>query len=179
MPRSAEPACPRYLPDLEFPPYRHLPGQTPHPHTHPQGHRFALAGTDLRLSAANWRTHRAYLAGVDLYNRAFWWEAHEAWEGPWAVSAPGCRRHLQGLVQLAAALIKWHQDHQRGMEKLSRSSQGLLAEVAAEHPHYLGIDLVDLLGRTEAFFTAPPAPGGIAPTPVLLIRLDFDTHLPL
>ncbi len=166
-----DPTCPRYLPDLEFPPYRHLPGQTPHPRTHPLGHRFALPGTSLPLTAENWPTHRAYLAGVDLYNHAFWWEAHEAWEGPWGTSAPGCRHHLQGLVQLAAALIKWHQGNRRGMAKLAHSSRALLEAVAAEHPHHLGLDLPDLLARTDAFFAASPEPGKTVPQPVLLLSL--------
>lgn len=174
QPGLCDPAWPRYLPDLEYPPYRHLPGQTPHPRTHPQGHRFALPGADLPLTAENWPTHRAYLAGVDLYNRAFWWEAHEAWEGPWKVSVPASRRHLQGLVQLAAALIKWRQGKQRGMEKLAHSSRALLEAVAAEHPHYLGMDLPDLLQRADTFFASPPAPGKADPIPVLPIRLEFD-----
>jgi hypothetical protein len=162
----------RYLPDLDFPPYRHLPGQTPHPRTHPQGHRFALPGFDQPLTVENWRIHRAYLAGVDLFNRAYWWEAHEAWEGPWRVSPPSCRRHLQGLVQLAAALIKWHQGKGRGMEKLARRSRALLEGVAQEHPRHLGLDLPDLLRRMDVFFAAPPEPGA-EPLPVLFIRLDF------
>lgn len=173
QPGLCDPAWPRYLPDLALPPYRHLPGQTPHPHTHPQGHRFALTGPDQPLTSENWQTHRAYLAGVDLYNHAFWWEAHEAWEGPWGISAPECRRHLQGLVQLAAALIKWHQGNQRGMAKLARSSRALLAEVVAEHPHHLGLDLSDLLQRADIFFAAPPESGTANPVPVLPIHLDF------
>lgn len=167
-----DPAWPRYLPNLELPPYRHLPGQTPHPHTHPLGHRFALSGADLPLTDENWPTHRAYLAGVDLYNRAFWWEAHEAWEGPWGISAPECRRHLQGLVQLAAALIKWRQGNRRGMEKLARSSRALLEAVAAEHPHHLGMDLLNLAERADAFFAAPPAPENTDPRLLPLLRLD-------
>ncbi|MBM3277207.1 MAG: DUF309 domain-containing protein [Candidatus Handelsmanbacteria bacterium] len=164
---------PRYLPDLEFPPYRHLPGQTPHPRTHPQGHHFALPGPGLPLTGENWRTHRAYLAGVDLFNHAYWWEAHEAWEGPWHVSVPLYRQHLQGLVQLAAALIKWHQNNRRGMEKLAHRSRGLLQEVAQEHPCHLGIDLLDLLRRADTFFTTPPEPGKTEPAPALLIHLEL------
>ncbi len=171
MPSPAAPSYPRYLPDLEFPPYRHLPGQTPHPRTHPQGHRFALPSVDLPLTAESWPTHRAYLAGVDLFNNAYWWEAHEAWESPWKVSAPASRHHLQGLVQLAAALIKWHQGNQRGMDTLARSSRALLAEVAAAHPQHLGMDLIDLLQRADTFFAAPPVPGKTAPLPVLHLSL--------
>lgn len=173
QPDLCDPGWPRYLPDLALPPYRHLPGQTPHPHTHPLGHRFSLVGPELRLTDENWPTHRAYLAGVDLYNRAFWWEAHEAWEGPWRVSAPECRRHLQGLVQLAAALIKWHQGNQRGMEKLARSSRALLEVVAAEHPHHLGMDLASLLERVGAFFSAPPAPENTNANQLPLLPLGF------
>lgn len=176
MPLPADPSCPRYLPDLAFPPYRHLPGQTPHPRTHPQGHRFALPGPDQPLTAANWTTHRAYLAGVDLFNRAFWWEAHEAWEGPWRVSPPVSRHQLQGLIQLAAALIKWHQGNPRGMEKLAFSSRALLAQVAAEHPHHLGIDLAELIRSTDTFFAAPPAPGKADSAPVLLLGLEFGNE---
>ncbi|MCC7262214.1 MAG: DUF309 domain-containing protein [Candidatus Latescibacteria bacterium] len=171
----AGPSCPRYLPDLEFPAYRHLPGQTPHPRTHPQGHRFALPGPDLPLTPENWPTHRAYLAGVDLFNGAFWWEAHEAWEGPWRVSPSDSRHQLQGLIQLAAALIKWHQGNQRGMEKLAHSSRALLEPLAAVHAHHLGLNLPDLLERSDAFFAAPPAPENTTPDLLPLLRLDFGS----
>lgn len=49
-----------------------------------------------------------WLWGVDLFNAFFFWEAHEAWERLWIAqprqSTPALV--LQGLIQLAAALLK-------------------------------------------------------------------------
>ena len=57
-----------------------------------------------------WPALGAYLRGVDLFNRWYFWEAHEAWEPLWrahpADSEPA--RFIQGLVGVAAALLKLH-----------------------------------------------------------------------
>jgi hypothetical protein len=42
QPRPFDPACQRWVPELNFPPYRHLPGETPHPHTHLDGHGYGF-----------------------------------------------------------------------------------------------------------------------------------------
>mgnify|MGYP001825962430 CR=1 FL=1 len=38
--RPFDPRCRCYLRDFSFPPYRHRPGETPHPYTSPAGHSY-------------------------------------------------------------------------------------------------------------------------------------------
>lgn len=179
-PRPFDPACPRYLPDLTFPPYRHVPGQTPHPRTHPQGHSFGRkeGREGPPLTTENWWHSQPYLWGVDLYNYAYWWEAHEQWEELWHRSEPLCCLYLQGLVQTAAALIKWHQRNRRGAARLSQKGREKLERVAATHSVYLGLHLPAFLERLDLFFTAFPDPDQASPVyadSILapLIRLRF------
>lgn len=163
QPRPFDPSCPRYLPGLTFPPYRHLPGETPHPHTHPQGHKYCAVPAGPPLTQENGPRHRAYLAGVDLYNYAYWWEAHEQWEELWRRAAPPCCLYLQGLVQVAAALIKWHQGNPRGVARLWQKGRQKLEQTAAAQPFYLGLCLPVFLERLEAFFSAFPSPDQAGP----------------
>jgi hypothetical protein len=155
-------ATPRYLPNRPFPAYRHLPGQTPHPIKHPQGHSHHLHSRHLEidytgppLTTQNWRQHDAYLWGIDLYNHAYWWEAHEAWEGPWRLAAGIDALFLQGLIQTSAALVKWRQQKLSGQEKLYRKGQDKLQSVLAQTdtPIYMGLDLEIFLGRLARFLT--------------------------
>ena len=64
----------RYAPNLPFPPYRHVPGETPHPHTHPQGHSHGreLKYYGLPLASDNWARNGIYLGATDLFNYAYW-----------------------------------------------------------------------------------------------------------
>ena len=156
QPRAFDPSVPRRAPDLPFPPYRHLPGQTPHPHTHPDGHSYQreTACDSPALRSENWQSNRAYLFGTDLYNYAYWWEAHEQWEVLWHLAGRHslCGQYLQGLIQTAAAFIKWHQGNQRGRDKLWEQGRHKLVEVLDVQEVYMGLDLVDFLQRTGQFF---------------------------
>ena len=77
-----------------------------------------------------------WLYGVDLFNRFYFWEAHEAWEGLWAVA----ERHgapsllLQGLIQIAAALLKTHMGALAGACSLSAEGLAKLRRAAASQP---------------------------------------------
>ena len=98
----------RYCPQKPFPPYRHIPGVTPHPIRDPRGHSYGVEEVhDAEpLPPEFWRQNEDYLYGVDLYNFAYWWEAHEAWEGLWHQAEGTYRLFLQGLIQVSAAFIK-------------------------------------------------------------------------
>jgi len=52
--------------------------------------------------------------GVALFNAQQFWDAHEAWEDVWRLELGDRRRHLQGLIQLAAAFVKLQQGNPRG-----------------------------------------------------------------
>lgn len=82
-PQPADPHGPRYS-TRPFPPYRFVPGQTPHPRRHPHGHSYGQAEPNPALfPAEEWQKSDAYLYGIDLYNFAYWWECHEVFEGLW------------------------------------------------------------------------------------------------
>lgn len=183
MPQSRpfDPACQRYAPDRSFPPYRHRPGQTPHPRTHPQGHSYrAEPPHPLRpVHPDTWSANQDYLFGVDLFNGAYWWEAHEQWEALWRLEAPAsvCGLYLQGLIQIAAALIKWSLGNAPGAKKLSTQGREKLAQVAAActEPVYMGLDLPAFLRCLDLFLAADPlfSPGACAhPEQAPLIQLN-------
>ena len=128
---------PRRWTDGALPPYRHVPGLTPHPVTDPRGHlhgqgEWLTMPPDLELPD-DWRRCEPYLLGVDLFNRAYLWEAHEAWEVAWNASghesAPGV--FLQGLIQAAAALLQRHRGVSRGARTLGDKAADKLARTAA------------------------------------------------
>lgn len=93
--------------EIPFPPYAHLPGDTPHPkkaggHSEQDSDPESFSITD-----QNWKEHQDYLYGVDLYNAEFFWEAHVWWEAVWKATPKGPERDfIQGLIKVAAAALK-------------------------------------------------------------------------
>ncbi len=138
--------APRYCPERPLPPYRFVPGLHPHPTRHPSGHSHAPAAQPFQHAPwdpAEWRQLADWRAGVDRFNAFFFWEAHESWEGLWS-SAPRAgapARTLQGLIQIAGALLKIHLGTLPGAASLSRTGVEKLAESAAVSPMLLGLDL--------------------------------------
>jgi hypothetical protein len=136
----------RYCPTRTLPPYRYVPGLHPHPVRDPRGHSHGLLGRAERRppwDPADWRTLADWLYGVDCFNAFFFWEAHESWETLWAAapreSIPA--RVLQGLIQIAAALLKIHLGSPTGAATLSREGLDKLSASAALRPMLLGLDL--------------------------------------
>ncbi len=149
---------PRYCPELTFPPYRHIPGVTPHPTKSPNGHSYGLNEVLPSATAEPiaWSVNEAYLYGVDLYNFAYWWEAHEAWEGLWHVAEDDYRLFLQGLIQVCASLIKHQMRMIKPLQRLSIAGRTKLREVlrtsVASSGIYRGIKLGEFLDCLDAFF---------------------------
>jgi len=81
-----------------------------------------LAGLEL---PGDWRACELYLEGIDLFNRAFLWEAHEAWEAVWHAAGQESTvgRYLQGLIQVAAALLKRQLEMETGVRNLLAKSE--------------------------------------------------------
>ena len=134
QPKPFDPNWKRYSPEVPFPPYRHLPGVTPHPIRDPLGHSYGIEEEidENPLSPDMWRQNEAYLYGVDLYNFSYWWEAHEAWEGLWHQTEDTYRLFLQGLIQLSASLIKHHMRMLRPLRTLSTAGRDKLRQVVVE-----------------------------------------------
>ncbi|HUI26465.1 MAG TPA: DUF309 domain-containing protein [Candidatus Kryptonia bacterium] len=149
-----------------FPAYRYVPGLRPHPTRDPRGHSYE-ATPRLNRHAPwrpdEWRTLEAWLYGIDLFNARYFWEAHEAWEGLWATaptnSAPALL--LQGLIQIAAALLKNHMGVIEGVRVLSREGIDKLRQVSAELPQLMGVDVVVAVAAFERYFA--PAAKGLLP----------------
>jgi hypothetical protein len=149
--RSSDRQPPRYVPDLGFPPYAFVPGQSPHPVSDPRGHRF---GKPPERSDApdpeDWRACRPYLYGIDLFNAGFYWEAHEAWESLWhACGRSGFTgRFLKGLIKLAAAGVKAREGKPLGVQNHAQSAAQLFgrltAEMAGGRSHFMGLSLPEL-----------------------------------
>ncbi len=124
QPVSAPPSPPSRLTTTPFPAYRHVPGLTPHPVTHPDGRSYRAVEAPIEPVCLelpdNWARCRNYLFGIDLFNYAYHWEAHEEWEAVWHAvghdSPPG--QFLQALIQVSAALLKHHMGVARGAASL-------------------------------------------------------------
>ena len=162
--RPIWPDAPRYGPDEPFPPYRFVSGLHPHPVRDPKGHSYGRVKEADHVPADAFREDADYLRGIDLYHAGYLWEAHEAWEGLWkAAIDPVARDFYQGLIQLAASLIKAHQGHARGAERLADGARERFVRVAASHERYRGLELAALRsfgGRWEAAPRLEPVGSG-------------------
>lgn len=154
-------STPRYLPSRPFPGYAFIPGQTPHPHKHPEGHSYGVEEAPAEpLTAADGASHEGYLFGVDLYNHGFPWEAHESWEGPWRLAERKSpeKLFLQGLIQCSAAAVKALAGHAAGVHSLSSSALPLLDQVAGVRgARYMGLEIPMFIEAFREFARDYPA----------------------
>jgi hypothetical protein len=146
-----------------FPAYAYVPGEQPHPTRDPAGHSYEPTPKPRRRaawSADQWGELDDWLYGVDLFNAHYFWEAHEAWEGLWAA----CDRDstqalfLQGLIQIAAALLKARMGSAGGVRALSQEGLEKLHHVAAEQPQFMGLDLQRTVVELTAYFARSEIP---------------------
>lgn len=111
MTRDYKPVPRRYT-NRAFPDYRFVPGRTPHPTRDPDGHSYHATPESLpSFEADRWSDCELYLFGIDLFNHEYWWEAHEALEAVWIAAGRHSQtgQFVQGLIQIAVALLKAHQ----------------------------------------------------------------------
>lgn len=132
-----------------FPPYRHLPGITPHPERSPEGYRYRIEEPPAHpLTGEGWAENEDFLFGVDLFNAGYFWEAHVVWERLWTLeeTPPEIRRILRSIIQTAAACLKVQQGRLAGARKL-------LERAGLEHLDLrpIGIDAPALLRDVRRF----------------------------
>ena len=122
------------------------------------------------LDPGAWRESIDYLYGVDLYNHLYYWEAHEAWEGPWKVMSRQAfpSVFLQGLIQVAAALLKRELGVTEGMRRLSRAGFTRLERVRRTHDSYCGLKLSEFIEATECFLLTPRSSSESSPPLIVL-----------
>jgi hypothetical protein len=121
-----------------------------------------------------WALLQPYLRGVDLFNRWYFWEAHEAWEPLWRAqpAASEAARFIQGLIGVAAALLKLHLREATAARTLGRAAFDRLN--AFRGTVWMGIDVDRLLDDLERYLA--PLVTRIAPplgpeTPSLWLNL--------
>lgn len=178
--KAPDPQWHRYTQN-PLPPYRFIPGINPHPVRDEAGHGFGKPEPHaVHLDLSAWRTNEFYLYGVDLYNFGYWWESHEAWETYWhTTDKHSLEGHFfQGLIQISAALIKWHLQQPEGLERLFTIGRGRLQKVCDVHPLYMGIDLSKHLHQLDVHFqqVLPRDPSRAWANPLLnypFIHLNF------
>ncbi len=56
-----------------------------------------------------------FQSGLVLFNAGKFWHAHEDWERLWLRSTDPTRSFIQGLIQVAAALVHWQRGNPRGL----------------------------------------------------------------
>jgi hypothetical protein len=162
-----------------LPPYRYVPGRHPHPTRDPRGHSYEPEPKLNRhgpWQPEDWRDLEDWLYGIDLFNAFYFWEAHEAWEGLWAAaereSAPALL--LQGLIQIAAALLKAHMGVDAGAFLLSREGIEKLRHAAAEQPRLMGLDVKRIAEVFADYFGCSEAGGLPIPSRVPLLQLESE-----
>jgi uncharacterized protein len=160
-PDTPDPTWPRYT-RAPFPPYRFVPGRSPHPRRDPRGHGHGLPEPAASpVDPEGWAASEAYLRGVDLYNFAYWWEAHEAFEALWHGAREDPQRgFFQALVQVSASELKRFM----GAPDAARSiAARALPRLRAAPDFYMGFDI----RRFERDFEARAA--GERPSPALIL----------
>jgi len=81
-----------------------------------------------------------YLEGIRLFNAGLFWESHEAWEEIW-LDAEGIQaEYLQGLIQAAAALLKYHRNEPAPAKRLYETAMRRLSLCPDK---YMGLDVRD------------------------------------
>lgn len=165
-PVEGDPGAPPLFVDEPFPPYRFVPGKTPHPFAHAEGYGHgASRPVPELLPAERWKESTAYLRGCDFFNRGWWWEAHEVWEELWhVVEGHDLRQHrlLKALIQLSACALNRERGVGGGAERLLASSTAVLDELIAESaasgesaPVLMGLRLDALRDEARARLGAP------------------------
>lgn len=145
---SEEPTRPDRYSSAPLPPYRYVPGESPHPARDPSGHSYGIEEVAVRIDPDDWGRCEAYLYAIDLLNLGYYWEAHEALEGLWR--SAGAKSELglllQGLIQVAAALLKRGMGEGEGARRLAaRGCEKLRATSGVS----LGIDRSELAEAVE------------------------------
>ena len=137
--------------DRPLPPYRHVPGRTPHPTRDPDGHSYGQEEPELpSLNDHRWQDCSHYLYGIDLFNEGYWWECHEVLEPLWLAAGIGtpAGHVLQAVIQCAASHLKTRTGQLRGGRRL--------LDHARKHVEWagdfnLGLDLPAMLEETDRY----------------------------
>ncbi len=101
--------------------------------------------------------------GRALFNSGRYFEAHEAWEEAWLVESGETKRWLQGLIQVAAGLLKARSGSPSAAVRLLEAGLAKIESAPASPP--LGGFAAEVRGLTGTLREtgAPPVPGPVLP----------------
>lgn len=105
-----------------------------------------------------------YREGLRRFNAGEFFECHEILEALWKPARGEDRLLLQGLIQLAVAVLKWQRGNRRGAVFLYRRALLKWHGLAALSG---GLDLVALRAQTAVLFAPLEAAATAAPLPPL------------
>src|SRR5437763_14491567 len=106
-----------------------------------------------------WQESEHYLRGIELFNSGAYWESHEAWEEIWLEAEGIQSEFLQGLIQSAAALLKYGRNEPAPARRLYDTSSRRLSLCP---DHYMGLDVRAFQQAMRTCF-APLLEGPAAP----------------
>ncbi len=159
-PLDPSPSSPPRWTSRPLPPYRHLPGSTPHPTRDAGGHARDEDEDPVPVdwSPDEWGSLEPWLWGVDLFNHGYWWEAHEAFEGLWHAAGRSGERaaFVQALIHLSAACLNRRRGHRSAARRQAMRAIEGLEETPASR--YMGLDIQPLIGSIRAWRDDPEAP---------------------
>jgi len=165
MKKIEKPDIIRYT-NIPFPNYRYNPKFDVHPSKLiGKEHIPKLPEMDSIFSFNSWQNCSNYLYAIDLFNYNYYWEVHEVLEKLWMTAGKKSPEgiFLQGIIQLAVALLKKSQANSEGLKRLAEKA---IPKLHSQSEIYLGIDKDNLILQFNNFCT------GIQELPPVIV-LDF------
>jgi predicted metal-dependent hydrolase len=92
-----------------------------------------------------------FAVGLELFNARRFFECHEAWEVVWKASESGEKLFIQGLIQVAAALVHIQRGNLRGAVALYRKANDKLA---SPPPRYRALMIEEFRVALDDYFGA-------------------------
>ncbi len=137
--------------NLPLPAWQYIPKYKIHPNKNPnKKHIPNLPENGLKFSAANWQKSEHYLYAIDLFNHQYYWEVHEVLEKLWLETGKKSPEgiFLQGIIQLAVALLKGIESNATGVSQLTKKA---LSKLHSQQGIYLGIDIEAFIKQYKLF----------------------------
>lgn len=138
--------------EIPFPRRKYIPGQGVHPSRDPAGPHVPEVASSVKFGPDTWQDCQPYLYAIDLFNHGYWWEAHEVLEDLWMETGKKTTiaRFLQGIIQVAAALLKDSLAFDHGASRLAAKG---LPKLRVKTGVFLGLDIEAFVEQVERFLS--------------------------
>lgn len=90
-----------------------------------------------------------YLLGIRHFNHFEMFDCHELLEAVWNDAVDTERQFVQGVIQIAVAILHWESKHKPGALSVFRTGRALLAGVPSP---FMGVEVADWLAKIDALF---------------------------